>query len=238
MKKPTTLIYAHAAVPCCEKQILLPPLTCQINAANVVCFLGQRFRTLNLYLQMLAGLTEPELGVIEHFVEQRETPAHSHFPGIAYLDCNSALLSILNGLENVKLPALYHQLGTRQEIENQAQTLLGELQYDGNHALLPAFMPMLQKRHLLIARALMLKPQVLFIENPFADLELEEAAILGDYLARLVKEKAITVITSNAHLDFVEHCAEQIIYATAADFQFFQHWQDFWHYKQQNRLKF
>lgn len=238
MKNSAALICAHAAIPCCDSKQVLLPLTCQISTGSLVCFLGQRFRTLNIYLQMLAGLTEPESGVVEHFVEPQVTPAHSHFPGIAYLDYNSALLSVLNGLENVKLPALYHQLGTRQQIESQAQALLHELQYDANHKLLPAFMTMLQKRHLLIARALMLKPQVLFIENPFAGLELEEAAILGQYLATLVKNKNITLVTSNANLDFVEHYAEQIIYATAQDFQFFQQWQDFSHYKQQNLLKF
>lgn len=238
MKNTVALVCAHAAVPCCEDQRFLPPLSYQINTGSLVCFLGQRFRTLNIYLQMLAGLTEPESGLVEHFVEQQITPAHSHFPGIAYLDYSSTLLSVLNGLENVKLPALYHQLGTRQQIDEQAQDLLNQLQYDANHQVLPAFMTMLQKRHLLIARALMLKPQMLFIENPFADLELEDAAILGQYLATLVKNKNITLVTSNANLDFVEHCAEQIIYATGQDFQFFQQWQDFSHYKQQNRLKF
>lgn len=238
MKNADALICAHAAVPCCEELTFLPALTCQINTAGLVCFLGQRFRTLNLYLHMLAGLTEPESGTVEHFVKERVTPAHSHFPGIAYLDYNSALLSVLNGLENLKLPALYHQLGTRQQIEQQAQELLKELQYDADHKVLPAFMTMLQKRHLLIARALMLKPQVLFIENPFAGLELEEAAILGQYLATLVENKNITLVTSNANLDFVEHYAQQIIYATGQDFQFFQQWQNFFDYKQQNRLKF
>ena len=225
MKNLTALIRANAAIPCCESKGVLPALTCQIDTGSLVCFLGQRFRTLNIYLQMLAGLTEPDSGLVEHFVEQKVTPAHSHFPGIAYLDYNSALLSVLNGLENVKLPALYHQLGTRQQIEEQAQELLNELQYDANHTILPAFMPML-------------KPQVLFIENPFADLELEEAAILGQYLATLVKNKNITLVTSSAHLDFVEHYAEQIIYATVQDFQLFRQWQDFSHYKQQHLLKF
>lgn len=238
MKNASALICAHAAVPSYESQRFLPALTCQINSASLVCFLGQRFRTLNIYLQMLAGLIETNSGDVEHFVNQQITPAHSHFPGIAYLNYNSALLSVLNGIDNVKLPALYHQLGSRAQVEQQAYDLLNELQYGANHTILPAFMPMLQKRHLLIARALMLKPQVLFIENPFADLELEEAAILGPYLASLVKNKNLTLVTSNANLNFVEHYAEQIIYATDQDFQFFQQWQSFFHYKQQNMLKF
>jgi ABC-type multidrug transport system ATPase subunit len=233
-----TIIRANAAAPFPGQKQALPPLTCEIHAASLVCFLGQRFKVLNLYLQMLAGLTQERSGHVEHFVTQHVTPAHSHFPGIAYLNYNSTLLSVLNGLENVKLPALYHQLGNREEIDRQARELLNELQYNADHTILPPFMTMLQKRHLLIARALMLAPQVLFIENPFAGLELEEAAILGEYLARLVKNKQITLITSNANLDFVEHYAGQIIYATEQEFHFFQQWQSFSDYKQLNRLKF
>jgi NitT/TauT family transport system ATP-binding protein len=187
---------------------------------------------------MLAGLIDPHSGLVDYFVENQTTPAHTHFPAIAYLNYNSTLLSVLNGIGNVELPALYHQLGTKQEIEARVLALLNELDYGANHKVLPSYMSMLQKRHLLIARALMLNPQILFIENPFADLELEEAAILGGYLAQLVKNKNIAIITSNANLDFVEHYAEQIIYATDNDFQFFQEWQTFLHYKQQQRLKF
>lgn len=238
MKNTTRLIQTKAAVPFSDRKLALPPLTCQINAASLVCFLGQRFSILNLYLQMLAGLIEAHAGTVTYFVEPQLTPAQSHFPPIAYLNYHSTLLSVLNGFENVKLPALYHQIASRQQIEIQAQDLLNELQYNADHNELPAFMTMLQKRHLLIARALMLKPQILFIENPFADLELEEAAILGRYLAGLVTHKKITLVTSHANLDFVEHYAEQIIYVTEQDFHFFSTWQSFSAYKQLNQLKF
>lgn len=232
------LIRTVAAIPTDKEKTALIPLTCEINSASLVCFLGQRFSILNIYLRMLAGLTDPQAGEIEHFVSEQTTPAHSHFPSIAYLNYNSTLLSILSGFENVLVPALYHQLGTRQEIEQQAQTLLSELNYNANHKLLPTFMSMLQRKHLLIVRALMLKPQILFIENPFAGLELEETAILGHYLSELVKNKNITIVTSNANLDFVEYYAHHIIYATEHEFQFFKQWQDFLPYKQLHRLKF
>jgi NitT/TauT family transport system ATP-binding protein len=237
MNLATTLIRAEAAIPFFSGNRALSPLTCQIATGSLVCFLGQKFSILNIYLQMLAGLTHPQAGSVKCFIRSQDT-VHPDFPSIAYLSYDSSLLSILNGIENVKVPALYHQLGTKLQIEQQANDLLGELQYDADHTVLPAFMSMLQKRHLLIARALMLQPKMLFIENPFAGLELEEAAILGEYLATLVKNKNISLIVSNANLDFVEHYAKQIIYVTEQDFHFFNQWQSFSDYKQLNRLKF
>ncbi len=230
----SVLIRAKQALPVAANQQDFFPLSCDILSNQLICFLGARFSVLNIYLQMLAGIHKPYSGDVSHFVTQ----CSARFPVIAYLNYNSTLLSVLSGLENVKLPALYHQLDSKEQIDLKAVALLEEMNYGADHSLLPAFMSGLQKRHLLIARAIMLEPKILFIENPFAGLELAEATILGDYLATLVKNKQMTVITSNAHLDFVEHYGQQIIYAAADHFEFFSQWQSFLVYKQQHRLKF
>jgi NitT/TauT family transport system ATP-binding protein len=228
------LIRAKNAIPLATDQQDFLPLSYDVLANQLICFLGSRFSVLNIYLQMLAGIHKPYSGDVTHFVAQ----CSAHFPVIAYLNYNSTLLSVLPGVENVKLPALYHQLGSKEQIDLKVTALLAEMDYGADHTLLPAFMSGLQKRHLLIARAIMLDPKIVFIENPFAGLELAEATILGDYLATLVKNKQMTVITSNAHLDFVEHYAQQIIYAAADKFEFFSQWDSFLDYKQQHRLKF
>jgi ABC-type multidrug transport system ATPase subunit len=229
-----TLISAKMAVPVAAMQSLFLPFSYDICAAQLICFLGPHFSKLNRYLQMLAGLSEPYSGEVIHFLSEKPID----FPHIAYLNYNSTLLSVLNGVDNVSLPALYHQFGSQEQIDRKVNNLLQEMNYGADHTLLPAFMSNLQKRHLLIARAIMLEPQIVFIENPFDGLELAEASILGDYLATLVKNKNMTVITSNAHLDFVEHHSQQIIYAAEQEFHFFSQWDHFLHYKQCHRLKF
>ena len=93
--------------------------------------------------------------------------------------------------------------------------------------ILPAFMSTLQRRHLLIVRAIMLKPKILFIENPFSGLDRDQVRVFGQYLSGLVKNKDITVITSNANLDFVRSYADQIIYITTANVHVFNHWETF-----------
>jgi ABC-type multidrug transport system ATPase subunit len=237
MNNQTVLIQANAAIPFFNEKNL-PPLSCQLKQAQLTCFLGHKFRLVNIYLQMLAGLTSLQSGAVDYFIEPQATPAHTHFPCIAYLNYHSNLLSVLNGVENVTLPALYHQLGSSDEIDRQAAALLAELDYGADHLILPSFMLTLQKRHLLIARALMLHPKMLFIENPFADLELEEAVILGRYLAELVTKKGLTLVTSQANLDFVKDYAQQIIYADYQQFDIFQDWASFFEYKQRFGLKF
>jgi len=227
MKDKAVLIQAFSAIPCLDPLPSSAPLTCEISAASLVCLLGRQFSVINAYMQMLAGANEPYTGSIEYADSLLTNSDNTNCPAIAYLYYNSALLSVLNGIDNVKVPAVYHQLAPATQIDKEVHALVGELEYGANHLILPAFMSTLQKRHLLIVRAIMLKPRILFIENPFSSLDRDQVRVFGHYLSDLVKNKNITVITSNANLDFVRSYADQMIYITAANVQVFTHWETF-----------
>ncbi len=216
MIQKTTLIKAIKAIPYTESEQQDDPLTCEINRGSLTCIQGQKADCLNRYMEMLAGINQPNAGDINYSDELIQT---GHNFAISYLYHNSALVSILNGVSNIKAPALYHQFSSNEAIDRQAEILLAELETDDNHKLLPAFMNALQKKQLLIIRAIMLQPKVLFIERPFMDLDREQVRILGKYLAKIVREKNISLITSNVNADFVNRYADQLIYirSTAID---------------------
>ena len=197
MNDKAVLIQAISAIPCFDQLPLSVPLSCEINAASLVCLLGEHFSFTNAYMQMVAGTNEPYAGSISYLDSLLNSSVQNQCPQIAYLYNNSALLSVLNGIDNVKAPALYHQLESTKQIDKEVDALLGELEYGANHRLLPAYMDTFQRRHLLIVRAIILKPKILCIENPFSGLDREQAWIFGEYLASLVKNKNITVIISN-----------------------------------------
>jgi len=219
MNEQVVLVQANSAIPARE---LSQSLTCEIKAASLVCLLGQRNNTLYAYMEMLAGINQPYTGEMTYADDLLEPSKQNNRSAIRYIYHNSALLSILNGIDNIRVPALYHHLGSVEEIDREVERLLAEIEYDVDHKQLPAFMDTLQKRYLLIVRAIMLKPRVLFIENPFMDLDREQVRVFGKYLASLVKEKNITLITSNVNLDFVQSYAGQIIYLAEKDIHVFQ----------------
>jgi len=219
MNEKVVLIQANSAAPNSE---LSQPLSCEVTAASLVCLLGQSNITLYAYMEMLAGINEPDTGLLTYAGDLLRPSKYNNRTAIRYIYHNSALLSILNGIDNIKVPALYHHLGSVEEIDREVERLLAEIEYDVDHKQLPAFMDTLQKRYLLVVRAIMLKPRVLFIENPFMDLDREQVRVFGKYLASLVKEKNITLITSNVNLDFVHSYAGQIIYLSAKDIHVFQ----------------
>ena len=232
MNEKEILIQANSATPDSEISALLSPLTCEIRTANLVCILGQRINIMNAYMEMLAGIIEPCTGSIKYCDDLLNINSHDTCPAIGYIYHNSSLLSILNGIDNIKVPALFHHLGTVEEIDREVEILLSEVEYEANHKQLPAFMDTFQKRYLLIIRAIMLKPRVLFIESPFMNLDREQVRIFGKYLAKLVNEKNITVITSNVNLDFVQSYADQIIHLTSEEIHVFKERETFLSYIQ------
>lgn len=222
MNEKQILIQANAATPNSEIPDLISPLSCEIEVGSLVCILGQRINPLNTYMEMLAGIIQPSAGSLDYCDSLLGNDSDRHCLAVGYIYHDSSLLSILNGIENIKAPAMYHHLGTNDEIDREVELLLAEIDPRANHKQLPAFMDTFQKRYLLIIRAIMLKPKVLFIENPFMNLDREQVRILGEYLAKLVNEKNITVITSNVNLDFVQRYADQIIYLSEEDIQVFK----------------
>jgi ABC-type multidrug transport system ATPase subunit len=227
MNDKAALIQAISAIPYSDLRPPSVPLTCEINAASLVCLLGQQFSVINAYMQMLAGTNEPYTGSVNYADSLLNNSDKNDCPAIAYLYHNSALLSVLNGIDNVKVPALYHQLASTTQIDKEVYALVNEFEYGADHLILPAFMSTLQRRHLLIVRAIMLKPKILFIESPFSNLDRDQVRVFGQYLSGLVKNKNITVITSNANLDFVRSYADQVIYITTATVHVFNHWETF-----------
>lgn len=160
---------------------------------GLVVLAGPGRARLGTWLHTLAGLAPAAAGTLQLLGRPLAgTGAHRWQQlrrRVAFVTPDVPLLSIMSGLRNVMLPALYHRLAPEREVERRAQTLLGEIAYDADHSLLPAYMSELQRRHLLIARSLMLEPRVLLLEQPLAGLDLPAADLLRDYLIDKVRSR-------------------------------------------------
>lgn len=160
---------------------------------GLVVLVGPERGRLELWLRALAGLAPPAAGNLRLL---GQAPGEGGAQDgqwlrrqVGYVTPAVPLLSILGGLRNVMLPALYHRLAPEREVERRARTLLGEIAYDADHDALPAYMSELQRRHLLIARALILEPRLLLLEQPLAGLDLAAAEQLREYLVAKVRPR-------------------------------------------------
>jgi len=170
-------------------------------AQGLVVLVGPEQARLAAYLRCLAGVDEGDgrLHLLGHQLAAAGAPDWQWLRRrVGYVTPQAPLLSILSGVRNVMLPALYHRLGREAEVFERAQALLADMTYAADHGCLPAYMSELQRHHLLIARALILQPRVLVLEQPLAGLDSTEATMLRAYLTGPVRRQVpLLVLAAN-----------------------------------------
>lgn len=196
------------------------PLDLRIGAGVTVLLANDEARLVR-YLRMAAGVIPTVRGDVTLLGRQ---PDHADYGGgelrrrIGYVTPRAPLLSVLDGVRNVMLPALYHRLFSGEAVMPKVQVLLDEMGGDYDHHALPAFMPELQRRMLLLARALILEPEMLFIEQPLLGLDDRSRDRLRDYILTSVapRVRGLVVASNDPGLARV---AGQVVFIGAD-----QHW--------------
>jgi polar amino acid transport system ATP-binding protein len=207
----------------------LPPLNTAIGTCGITCLVGDDSQALAAYLRALGGVDSPRSGELHLFDVPFVGCSQQHWQQLrlklGFVTRTAPILSVLNGLENTVLPALYHKRMSRPEAESAARTLLQELRCEADLSLLPAYLTPLERTQLAIARAAILAPPVLLLEEPFHDLDIDEHDCINPYLGQWAKTHALVVSTRN--LNFVKRYADRILFAGEDRILYFDAWQAF-----------
>ena len=210
-----------------DQQQSLPALNLSLNAHQCCCLIGSRVEIREAYLRALAGLDMPAAGELVLLGRDQEalTEQGLDYLGreLGYVARQAPLLSVLNGQENAVMPAVYHGQ-KRAAALAELELLLQELNFTGDLKCLPALLPELEKMQLALARAALLAPQLLFLEDPWQALDLTESALLEQSLERWSQRMALVVAT--AHLGFVRQQADEIVFLGTEQCFNFSNWLD------------
>jgi ABC-type transporter Mla maintaining outer membrane lipid asymmetry ATPase subunit MlaF len=148
---------------------------------------------------------------------------------IGYLIGDSSLLPIYNGLMNVMLPALYHHPERSfSNVSRSARALLEELDCRFDIQLLPHHMSSFQQRQVQLARALILEPDVLYMEDPFYDLTVDDRRVFVEKLLKMqdrVHSKCI-ILTTDC-MEFVSQYVDRVIFVGSQLVEVFPDWKTF-----------
>jgi ABC-type transporter Mla maintaining outer membrane lipid asymmetry ATPase subunit MlaF len=134
---------------------------------------------------------------------------------VAYLHADTALMSAVNGLINVLIPAQYHQLDKKYKDEIltvKALTILEEIDPKLNLHDLPAYIPKEHRFKIAVARALMLEPEVLVINRPFAHFDNDSKIKFQEFLNNRVKN-GLALILATRDIAYALNNSDKIIFA-------------------------
>ena len=198
---------------------------------RVICLVGPNGGGKTAYLRAMAGVDTPaagELTLLGQDAIRLDREARSALRlRVAFIGEGAPLLSVVSGLTNVTLPAMYHHLGHALEIRASALETLKFLNYPGRHDQLPAYLNQHERLLLAIARCLMLSPEMMFLDEPFHMTDSACRQRESDVYVRLARERGLAVFLATHNLGFVKKYADEIIFLHAGGVAKFPGWKEF-----------
>ncbi|HWP94924.1 MAG TPA: ATP-binding cassette domain-containing protein [Gammaproteobacteria bacterium] len=206
-------------------------LTLELPRGRLACLVGPQGAGKTLYLRALAAVDPPATGRL--VLNGRDTERLGRDAWrvlrceVAFVGHSAPLLSVVDGLMNVMLPALYHGLGTPAAMRDKALAILERLGWEGDLTVLPAFLDEHQRRLLALARCLILDPVLLFIDEPFRMTDTVTWKRLAAVFVDLVRNDGLTIIAVTHQLSFVREHADLVLFIDARGVRRYESWRDF-----------
>lgn len=180
-----------------EKKIILDNLNLSVKEGDFVGILGPSGSGKSTFLRILAGLIPPSMGRIIVKGVQLKQPN----PNVAIVFQNFALYPWLTVEQNVALGLIARNI-TNQEKEKRVKEAIHLIGLHGFESAYPKEISGGMKQRVGFARALVVQPEILMMDEPFSALDVLTAEnlrheLLSLWLDKKIPTKAILMVTHN-----------------------------------------
>lgn len=177
--------------------LVLDDINFKLQDGEIVALLGKSGSGKSTLLRIIAGLVAPTSGCVTY----RGNPVHGPVSGIGMVFQSFALMPWLTVLENVELGLEAQGVG-REERRHRAIEAIDIIGLDGFESAYPKELSGGMRQRVGFARALVINPDVLLMDEPFSALDVLTAENLKSDLLRLWQEKktntnGILLVTHN-----------------------------------------
>ena len=181
-----------------ERVVALDDVSLDIYKGEFVCFLGTSGSGKSTFLNMVAGLEKPTRGEVWigkvpiHKLNEAQVTIFRQ-KNIGFIFQAYHLMQSMTALENVALPLMLK--GVPKEIrEPAAKKALAQVGLKGYEGRKPNQMSGGQQQRVGIARALVVKPKIIFADEPTGNLDSRTTKEVMDLISKETKENGTTLI--------------------------------------------
>jgi branched-chain amino acid transport system ATP-binding protein len=199
-----------------------------VKQGHITAFIGPNGAGKTSLFNVISGFYRPGSGqVLYENVDILRLPAHARSKlGIARTFQNIALFEGMTVLENIKLGAhaeLKSDVATSSwymgpaRREEQAlttridETVLEFLQLSGIRDRQIEGLPYGMQKRVELARALISKPRLLMVDEPFAGMNAQEKSRMADYLRRCVTEWGTTTLIIDHDMEMIMTLSDHVV---------------------------
>src|SRR5438477_8751088 len=195
------------------EHLVLDGVELSLGQGQIVGLLGRSGSGKSTLLRLIAGLAEPSAGKVRYLGKDIMGPA----AGIAMVFQSFALFPWLTVFENVAL-GLEAQRMSREEIRKRSLAAIDLIGLDGFESAYPRELSGGMRQRVGFARALVVHPNILLMDEPFSALDVLTAETLrNDFLnpwgEGQLPIKAVSLVTHNTE-EAVEMCDRLLTFST------------------------
>jgi ABC-2 type transport system ATP-binding protein len=192
-----------------EKLTAVDDLNLSINEGEVFGLLGPNGAGKTTIIKMLATLLEPTSGTakVNGFDIRKQPEKVRESIGIIFQEPSSD--ELLTGYENIKLYAMMYGL-PKDQIKDRIAEALSLVELTERKDDLVKHYSGGMRRRLEIARSLIHRPKVLFLDEPTLGLDPRGRENMWNYIVRLVKELKMTVFLTTHYMEEADALAGRI----------------------------
>jgi len=165
-------------------------------------------------IKIIAGLIEPDEG--EVYIEGVDISKISRQKlfemrkRMSFMFQGGALLNNLSVYDNIALPLNYHMSLSKKEVEERVLSVLDQFDMVDIRDSMPGHLSMAQRKLVGVARALIVEPSILFIDEPIGVMDAIIREQMVTSLNTMRDNPSVTLVTVTHNVDYIKQHSDYI----------------------------
>src|SRR5271165_1217597 len=200
--KDSAVTLDHVSKSFGDRQVLLD-VNLSVAPRETICIVGRSGTGKSVTLKLIIALIKPDAGHIwidgEDITQLEGKDLSSVRRKMGFLFQNAALFDFLTLYDNLALPLRRLTDKSDQEIDEIIDRVLHQVGLGGDREKMPLELSGGMKKRAGLARALVLEPQILLVDEPSSGLDRITASEIDDLLIEQKQRTTMLIVTHDVH---------------------------------------